>query len=384
MNDASVQYNLIFPLAKKATYLGNDTVDFILSLENKKLVPGSVALSGNVVLQDGTNLIGNENIQIDSDAGYHSLFRDFVSEFRNVGVTENFQYYPRYVKMKTQATKYRQSLGTETYNCIEGKCPTLTVRQGYDKGTLFPQAGATPFVIKPDIAVNKSNQPIPGNQVGTVRIRARLAPNNEVLFGTDVNNDSNYFITDLKLHYETVPDDNTRPPLAMEVYQVNRQVIETNNANLATFVPSLSDAVHISFHEVSLENTLNENFLRCVPLPGQLLANNPGGLFFTDPRQGAERVYYAINDTDTALVGFTMETRTEMEWNYLRSFNNEPNQYSITDSRLNGPVSDGYGLGINFGGPIDFTKQKFAVEINSQVSTPYSSYLYFRGLVQVA
>ena len=38
MSINATQYNIVFPLAKKSTYEANDTVDFVLSLENKKLV----------------------------------------------------------------------------------------------------------------------------------------------------------------------------------------------------------------------------------------------------------------------------------------------------------------------------------------------------------
>lgn len=390
MNDTGVRYNAIFPLAQKARYDPNDTVDFILSLENKKLVPASVAITGyKVILPDGTNPNpGGLDVRMDPDAGNHALFRDFTTEFRKLGLVESFNYYPRFVKEKTQATKLRNSLGTETYNCIEGKCPSNTVRWGYDIGTSYPETGADFFTLKPDIAVNKSKGAVnsenpnpgalPGNDVGTVRIRVRLAPASEALWGADVTNATTYKLVNLRLHYETVDDDGTREPITMEVYNVDRQVIETNNANLATFVEGLSDAVHISFADVDEERSLTANYLRCKPLPGRPLLSDETNIY-----QGAERVYYAVNDTDTALVGFTMETRMEMLWNYLRSFNNEPKNYSVTASRLNAPVPDGYGLGIYFGGYMDFSQQKFAMQIESQVSTPHSVYMYFRGMVEV-
>jgi hypothetical protein len=97
----------------------------------------------------------------------------------------------------------------------------------------------------------------------------------------------------------------------------------------------------------------------------------------TNPNQGASRLYYAVNDTDTALVGFTMQSRSEMLWNYLRSWKNEPNYYAVALRRL--IQGKGYGLGINFGAPLDFSNQKFAAEIDSAVANPTSVYMYFRG-----
>ncbi len=385
---SQTKYNVVFPLAKKDEYLANDTVDFILSLENKKLVPGSLAICGECAVlsnvSSDTAVTQTQDINMDPDAGYHSLFRDMVTEFRDVGITESFSYYPRLVKMKTQATFLRDSLGTQTFNSIEGKTLSKTVRQGYNLGVSATDP-KIPFVLKPDIAPNKSDMPIPGNQVGVIRIRTRLAPNDEVLFGNDVSADAGYKITNLQIRYETVNDDGSRPDLNMEVYNVIRQVIETNNANLSSFVPGLNNAVHMSFLPVADETTKQPaaNFLRCATVPGDALlpdsvaGNNGLGM----PNNGFQRLYFAVNDTDTALVGFTMEDRNEILHNYLRSFNNTPNQYSTILQRVN--EGDAYGIGINFGGPLDFTRAKFAAEVDSQIAEPYSCYMYFRGSVML-
>ena len=384
VNPNKTMYNVVFPLAKKSEYVANDTVDFLLSLENKKLVQGSIAITGDCqILSDVDNNTGvafSQEILIDPDAGYHACFRDFTTEFRQIGLTESFSYYPRYVKMKTQATMLRDSLGTETFNCIEGKCMNEVVRFGYNRGCNPQQpndnGSKVPFVVKPDIAPNKSNVPIPGNQVGVVRIRCRLAPNEEVVYGAD-SASAGYKLTNLQIRYETIADDGSREPLTMEVYNVARQVIETNNANLATFVPGLADAVHISFCETSHEAVPTNNYLECQPIAGVPLSFDGSDNLEANPHQGAERLYYAVNDTDTALVGFTMESRSEMLWNYLRSFNNEPSNYAVMLNRLQ--AGDAYGLGINFGAPLDFSNQKFAAQIDSRVSDPTSVYMYFRG-----
>lgn len=372
---------MAFPLAKKDFYEGNGTVDFILSFEGRKIVPGSVVFAFEAARYStkSTKTVINsaQEILSDTDAGAHVYFRDITTNLKNVGLVENLSYYPRFVKQKTQATKLRRSLGVETFNSIEGKTWNETVQRGYVGGPETTQPFVS-YVIHPDICINKSNVPIPGNQVGTIRLRIRLSPDSEVLYGQNCTSSSGYELRNLEVRYETIPDDNTRPPLQMEFYNVDRQVIETNNANLATFVAQPTDAVHISFNSVVNEGSLTENYIRCLPLPGKPLDSDETVLTY-----GAERVYYAVNDTQTALVGFTMESREEITWNYLRSFNNEPMEYSNLMQKLQSHRPDGYGLGINFGTLIDFTNQKFEAEIQSQVSTPFSVYLYFRGLLEL-
>ena len=67
-----------------------------------------------------------------------------------------------------------------------------------------------------------------------------------------------------------------------------------------------------------------------------------------------------------------------MLWNYLRSWSNEPKNYAIALRRL--IEGKGYGLGINFGAPLDFSNQKFSAEIDSEVASATSVYMYFRGM----
>lgn len=397
--NSGTMYNVAFPLAKKANYEANETVDFVISLENKKLVPNSLVICGDaaVYATKGTTPAGstaatfNQEVLIDPDAGYHTLFRDIVSEFRQVGIAESFSYYPRYVKMKHQATVDRDSLGTETDNAIEGCAPNQVVRRGLNYGQTadapasgsFPNGNFMPFALKPQIAPNKCDQGIPGNQVGVLRLRVRLAPDEEVVFGQNATANSGYWLQNLQIRFETVADDNTRPPLNMEVYNINRQVIETNSANLSTFVPGLSSAVHMSFNTTANEANATENFLSCITIPGKPLAPTTGGTS-VEATNGADRLYYAINDSQTALVGFTMESREEMVYNYLRSWNLEPKNYAIVQRRLNS--KEGYGLGVPFGQSLDFSSQQFSVDIDSDIGGtvepgPFAVYLYFKGLV---
>ena len=397
-SNQGTMYNVVFPLAKKDEYSPNDTIDFVISLENKKLVPNSLVICGDAAVYktagadsgSSTAPTVTQQVLIDAQAGYHSLFRDFTSEFRQVGIAESFSYYPRYAKMHNEALLDRDSMGTETDNAIAGVCPTQVVRRGYNYGIdsgavqsgAHPASAFVPFALKPLIAPNKCDQGIPGSQLGVLRIRTRLAPNDEVLYGADVDANSGYFIRNLQIRFETIPDDGSRPPLNMEIYNTSRQIIETNQANLSTFVAGQSSAVHISFSNIADEANATKNYLRCATIPGTPLTPELATAAVSSTgNNGAERLYYAINDTQTALVGFTMQTREEMVYNYLRSWNLEPKEYINVQRRLNDEES--YGLGIPFGSLLDFSQQQFSVDIDSDVDNtdPFAVYLYFKGMV---
>ena len=367
------QYRQIFPLAQKDSYTSNDTVDFLISFQDDNLAVSSVAICGNCsVYQTGTTLPSTtQEVLIDPDAGYHSLFSDINTTFKNIGLVESFTNYPRYVKMHTQCNKYQNELGTQSDNAIEGKCATERIRLGYN------QHSAVPFAVKPLVSVNKTSAPLSGNKMGVVRMRIRLAPDNEVIYGEDVTTASNYSITDLHLRYEVTGQQSSDEPVSMEVYNNARQVVETNNANLATFVAGLSDSVHMSFIKTATQQDVTANFLKCETPKGK-----PLGSSTASDNYGLERAVFSVNDLDTALVSFPLESRSEILWNYLRSFNAEPSRWCEMLSRQqNG--GDAYGLGMPFGTLLDFSKQKFSVDLESEISEATSVFLFFRSMVQV-
>jgi hypothetical protein len=74
-----------------------------------------------------------------------------------------------------------------------------------------------------------------------------------------------------------------------------------------------------------------------------------------------------------------MESRDEVVYNYLRSWNIEPKAYVQTQRSLN--QGETFGIGIPFGSLLDFSSKKFAVDIDSEVSSAHSVYLYFKGMV---
>jgi hypothetical protein len=139
----------------------------------------------------------------------------------------------------------------------------------------------------------------------------------------------------------------------------------------------------MSFINTTDENTLNRPYLACQPPIGQPpVGYSAIGTNLYD--YGIERLTYAINDTDTALVGYTLISREEVLLNGLKSFNNPAVKYEgILRKLRNSTLSrrDGYLAGISFGGLLNFIQTKFACEIQSQcdnTTNQYAAYLFFR------
>lgn len=382
----SVSYRSIYPVSQQETYLENNNIDFVLNLANEKLIPGTVTLEGlcgvYADLSNATRVTGHEEILYDPLVGYHGLIRDVTTEFQGMGIMENLQNYPRLVKVTRLCSDFEDSYGSETRNSVEGCLPNHEITCGMVEGVGGKRQAEIPFSLALQNVCNKMSGPVSSAVTGQIRIRLRLAPADEFLWGKDyVSGTTGYNVKQLKLRYQTMPDDGKRQPVNMEMYHSYRVNLDTNNQNVSTFVPGLCNSVHMSFIKLSDENAGTANYLSCQPPPGQPpLGYSDIGV--TPAGYGIERLYYAINDTDSALVGWTVESREEIMRNGIRSVNPNVDRYSTLARKLrDSHYPDGYIAGIPFGGLLDFSKNKFAAEIQSQCDTganEYVGYMHFR------
>ena len=389
----TTQYANIFPLSQKSEYYSQENIDFLLNLDGVKLLAGSVVIEGEVAVFPDRSVPGTpyagQNIMFDAQSGFHGLFRDLTTELQNLGVIENFQNYARYAKMATVALTHDESLAVESVNAVEGKLQNAEQVRGLLLGRSSSD-NYVPFSVKPLFCLNKASAPLSGAAVGQVRVRVRLAPDDEFLYGSAFSlGTTGYIIKNLRMRYVTVPDDGKKTQVQMEVYQTFRSAVDSNNQNVSTFIPGLCDAVHISFIPQVTEGTPTKNYLQLAVLPGQPPLGASGT--YTGNHYGVERLYYSVNDTDTAVVGFTLESREEIVYNALRSFNSSADKHCSLIRKYNQEdASDSYLVGIPFGGLIDFSRVKFSMELQSQCSNDASSttgvhicYIYARCMSTV-
>lgn len=376
----TTNYRNILPMSQRAEYLSNENVDFTITIDNEKLIPGSVVIEGLVTvytdMPTAATPFANQEIYYDPLTGFHGLFRDFSTEFSNTGVVETYQNYPRSIKMITCGTEYDDSLPMETRLSIEGRCSNERQTKAYLNGTLASDRSC-PFSVKPLICINKASSPLSHTATGLIKIRARLAPDHEFLYGEGFTSAVGYKITQLRMRYQTIPDDGKLVPTQMEIYNVYRASLETSNQNISTFVPALCDAVTISFIPLAEEGVAKLNYLRCaVPL-----GKAPFGASSQDQMNeyGLERIIFAVNDVDSAVVNFTMQSREEICMNGLRSLRSPAVKYSELIRHFREPSSDRYLAGLNFGGLLDFSQNKFSCEMLSQSQgRPQVVYCFFR------
>jgi hypothetical protein len=361
----------IFPLSVKQSYSPNDVVDFLISYEDKEIVQNSIRITGKVrVAADLTaaaRITVTDDVKIDGTIGIHGAFQSITSSCDNVGILENQNEYPRYVKAKSAASTTAQMLFTDCQNTTE-------LKAGVDDHTKYILIGNSttsqddakiPFSFKPDIALNKTSENIAFNKCGGVKLSLRLATTSQFLYGTAASN-YNYALYDLRLEYIAAPM-KTTGPLTLETIHMIKTTAESNNTSISTRVPAIVQSVSMVFHVEDQLNTAAYNHVALEVPPA------------------ISRCEFSFNDSTTQYYNFALESEEELLYNYQQSWGNPGGSKSnITLSRLN--ANESYGIGMPFGSYIDMTKgSKFGVNIlsNIQSTLKYGVFLYFRGVIKI-
>jgi len=132
--------------------------------------------------------------------------------------------------------------------------------------------------------------------------------------------------------------------------------------------------------KVTHEDNKLYDSLACEAPPGIMPYSNNT----VSDRYGFHEINFAINDVDSSPISFSLQSREEIVINALRvrkdwQYNNS---YLLT-SLNNGGVSDGYIVGVSFGGPVNFTNKTFRVNLKSAIENTegYFLYSYTRALL---
>jgi len=201
----------IFPVSSKDSYSQNDIVDFLMTFDERMVVSNSIRITGKVKvaasgnIANATALNTSQDINIDAETGIHSAFQSITCSCDNLGIIEQANEYPRYVKAKTSATMSSQQVLTDCANITELRCADNIHTKHVLRGNSEPDnLNKIPFSFKPDIAFNKTSDHIPFSKVGACKITLRLATDNMFLFGADVATANiTYRLYDLRLEYLT-------------------------------------------------------------------------------------------------------------------------------------------------------------------------------------
>ncbi len=375
-----IVYHRVIPENLKDSYVEFDQVDFNLSFEGRKMVVGSLRLEGELeVRYDGRTLddttvvdgsqINNKYISFDGAVGAHAFCESYTTSISGGRIIENLTEYPRYVKMATSATEGRSDMNNSK-NVCQLKAPldemTVMYMKGEDMDTPYaPAVRCNPdFSIKPLICLNSGSGNISHKKTGDVRVSLQMNRTLAALGEVDNTSKTTSAIRNLRLRYLSVPEDNRDESVVLKTKLNIKQSIQSSFANIQTKVPALCTAVSVSFLDQANENSAKYNNQELNQIPN------------------LSQTQFMFNDSTNTLITYLIKNNSETTQRYIDSFLDTGRNTLTTADLVN---NNGRGVGLDFGQVIDLSKQRFSLQLTSEVSSsnPLIAFMYFHSFIEV-
>ena len=367
----------ISPINNRSSYPEFSVVDFNVSAEGRKMVMNSFRLVGklNAYSTGTTRVIAANDINYDGRVGVGGVIESIQTEISNLGgVVESFNGYGRYCGMSHDATRTDLDLlNGDSVSELKTPMKTFTkcILQGEKSLGTTPLIQSNSFSIKPQFILNTAvgiddpnDLTMSYNKSGNIRISFTLARNFAFLFGADVDNNSSYDLSDLRLEFMSVPEDGKKNQTAHKVKYMVRSSLESGSANVQAQVPAQVNAVSVSFIKTSRENSGRHNNYRREVLPN------------------LTSVQYLFNNSTNKYIQYRIDNSPEWSRRAIESFSDtQHSELTLKDFAGN----HSFLLGLNFGEFIDLTNQTFSVQLESGATStdPYTCFLYFHSVVTV-
>ncbi len=380
----NVIYHQVQAENQKQFWKENDTIDFILSFENRSLVCNSVRFEGNIRVSSAvadTPLTSAEDVYLDNKIGIHSVIQSSVVQFQNQGVVENLTEMPRFVKQNTEGTKSDNDMNSsDMVSELRSGDKAITKLQiqpqvpkdygGASGGhiTSVPSQYITDpsFSIKPQFCLNKvmgNNINLTYTQSGAIKVSLTLEKNLGVLFGRDVDTNYNYILKNCKMCFMSVPMGKPQPLTMMNTLCLKNSLTSAFS-NTSSKVPAICNSVSCSFMRQSHEYSTD--------FCNTALEQPPN----------IKSMSYLFNDATNKFISFQIEDRVELYTRGLESLNgNGVNSVNLTKLSANKSCI----VGINWEQYIDLSNQKFNIQVNSDINNveSYILFMYFHSVIKV-
>jgi len=370
----TMQYHSATPEATQSSYVEYNNVDFVLNVGmGRSLMRNSVRLVGDVyVSKDGTAAPGGRadgKVYMDYGIGIHSVIESCQVTFGNSGTKENIQNYARWVKMQGAASFYEDDLMNAS-NQVELRGPTELIAAKYAKGEATLNSGTKftddlDFSMKPSCILNKmTGDHLPLEKSGEIRLTFNLARNMSALMGANQGVSSTYELKNLHVTYQSVATEGD-PMKTMtqmrSVYNVKNTIL-SRSANISAQVPAVCDSISCSFQRQDKEN-IN-------------VANN----YDLEMVQGIRRLQFEFNDSTNKFITYEESDLNAMIHRYIDSFRNTGHNQMLLDTFRS---NNGFGIGLHFAGFVDLSKQRFNIQLTSDVDNtkPMNIYSYFHSVI---
>jgi len=376
MASQAVMYHSVLPQNNADLYRANQQVEWVIDIP-----PGRAMKAGTLSIQydlrvnsTGTTRNTGTVLGYDHLVGGHGVWQSWQSSASN-GMIESIQNYPRYVKMVNETTMGRKDVFSQM-NQAELIMPNFAHTTSITAGMSIPNLNQTSLVrdydcnIEPKICLNKTLTDVSPQKTGRINLVGILERDNGFLSGVGVLDACNYSISNVELHYVSVPD-KSKPSDKLTWFIVSSQknTLQSQRSNITCVVPDVITSVFGSFIEQ------NDEFSN--------IPNNTK----TSVLKSITSIKFLMNDSQSNNIVYEQETYDEIEKNYAQTMRNSISN-EINNSILG--VNNGFGVGQNFSGSgLNLLNNKLDVEIITSGAlgisntNAYTFFVYFNGLIQV-
>ena len=375
MANTNILYHSVVPQNEKLNYSENEQVDFLIDFPGRKIVPGSIRLESIYnVFKTGTNQNDLSGLCLDPQAGAHCFIESITVETAQQGVIEVITSdYARYVKMKNQATKDSLGMYSANSNCeiisTDSRIANLKTQLKHNINDTNALDLSNDFSIKPLICVNN----IQGGNLsylksGYVKLTFNLARAVQAFQGGGMADTAavtaDYQLSNLRIKFQSVPEDNNNPPLSLNTIYIVKQSITSSSANVSSKVPAVCSGFVGSFGLVNDENAAVSNGHKTHQPPGM------------------SEIRVLFNDASNQLLTYNLRNPNDMIQKGRAAFGNlERNQCQNNNI---GTLDGGFIVGASFDNLVNLTNNKINFQIDSGISADaYLVYLYFMGVFQL-
>ena len=357
---------------QSAGYTEYNNIDFVLNVgEGRSLEKNSVRVVGDILIEsaDATQVVAGVDVFLGHKIGIHNVVDSCQVTFGSSGLKENVQNYARFAEMIANGQLYNDDL-LDCSNMAELRAVNQAASQLNAIGMVTGSdlnAAVLPidFSFKPHCILNRmSGSDLPYAKSGDVRLTINLARNISALMGADQGDGASYTLSNLRCLYTSMPDEEGESLTVMNsVYNVKSTIL-SGSTNVSAQVPAVCQGVSCSFQKQQNENENGPNNQACETV------------------QSISRVQFLFNDATNQYITYEISDQNSMLHHYVESFGNTGHNMVYGDAfRTNA----GFGIGMDFNGSVDLSRQTFAVQLDSAINAtkPMNIYLYFHSVMSV-
>lgn len=382
---SAVRYHSVDPENNNAIngFTEFNSCDFVITGEGRKLLKNSVRLEFELQCLNaaGAEKTITDSFRCDNQIGYHALVESMsISGEGQLGMLEQLNSYPRYVKMVTSASKDELDLCSSDM-IAEGRgprvengeyvCEQIAVPNKHASGNATTSFYKANGCVKLKCALNRmSGGDFSFQKYGPLRMSLNFARANHFFSGEDaqvVAATVSYKLTNVRLTYRTVPEDGSNMAILCNSYVAVKSTMQSASATIQSRVPS--DAVmgvSLSVIEQSRESNARDNSHALEKLPN------------------LKRLKILFADQQSNFISYDIETQADAIDRGIKSLS-YAGHTQANSQKLH--ANEGYVIGTPFNSLVSLRNQKVSVMLDTEstaLSTrPRVVYTYFHTLISI-